>query len=71
MSNSLQTVACEASLSMEFFRHEYWSGLPFLPLEDLLDPGVTPVVSCVSCIGTWILYHCASWEAHNLGLILG
>ena len=21
-------------------------------------------VSCVSCIGSWILYHCATWEAH-------
>ena len=24
-----QTVACQASLSMEFSREEYWSGLPF------------------------------------------
>ena len=23
------TVACQAPLSMEFFRQEYWSGLPF------------------------------------------
>ena len=20
-------------------------------------------VSCISCIGTWILYHCTTWEA--------
>ena len=20
-------------------------------------------VSCISCIGKWILYHCATWEA--------
>ena len=25
----LQTVACQAPLSMEFSREEYWSGLPF------------------------------------------
>ena len=29
------TVARLASLSMEFFRQEYWSGLPFPPPEDL------------------------------------
>ena len=21
-------------------------------------------ISCVSCIGRWILYHCATWKAH-------
>ena len=25
------TVACQAPLSMEFFRQEYWGGLPFKP----------------------------------------
>ena len=27
---------------MEFSRQEYWSGLPFLPTEDLPDPGIEP-----------------------------
>ena len=36
------TVACQALLSMEFFRKEYWSGLPFPPPGDLLDPGIKP-----------------------------
>ena len=27
-------------------------------------------VSCISCIGRWILYHCATWEAPILHLIL-
>ena len=36
------TVACQASLSMEFSRQEYWSGLPFPSLGDLLDPGIEP-----------------------------
>ena len=30
------------SLSTEFSRQEYWSGLPFLPPEDLPDPGIKP-----------------------------
>ena len=34
------TVAQQASLSMEFSRHEYWSGLPFPSPEDLPDPGI-------------------------------
>ena len=27
---------------MGFFRQEYWSGLPFIPLGDLLDPVIEP-----------------------------
>ena len=34
------TVAHQAPLSMEFSRQEYWSGLPFLFLGDLPDPGI-------------------------------
>ena len=34
------TVARQASLSMGFFREEYWSGLPFPPPGDLPDPGI-------------------------------
>ena len=29
------TIACQAPLSMEFSRQEYWSGLPFPTLGDL------------------------------------
>ena len=35
-------VACQAPLSMGFPRQEYWSGLPFPPPGDLLDPGIQP-----------------------------
>ena len=37
-----RTVACQAPLSMGFFRREYWSGLPFPSLEDLPHPGIEP-----------------------------
>ena len=45
MSNSVTpwSVACQAPLSMEFSRQEYWSGLPFSSPGDLLDPGIEPV----------------------------
>ena len=36
------TVACQAPLSMQFSRQEYWSGLPFPSPSDLLDPGIKP-----------------------------
>ena len=29
-------------MSMNFFRQEYWSGLPFLSPGDLPDPGIEP-----------------------------
>ena len=31
-----------SSLSMGFFRQEYWSGLPFPSSRDLPDPGIEP-----------------------------
>jgi len=34
------TVACQAPLSMGFSMQEYWSGLPFLSLGDLLNAGI-------------------------------
>ena len=33
-------MACQAPLSMEFFRQEYWNGLPFPTPGDLPDPGI-------------------------------
>ena len=36
------TVAYQTPLSKEFSKQEYWSGLSFLPLGDLPDPGMEP-----------------------------
>ena len=36
------TVACQAPLSMEFSRQEYWSGLPFPTPGDIPNPGIEP-----------------------------
>ena len=42
------------TLSTEFYRQEYWSGLPFLSPGDLSNPGIQPRdgthISWVSCI---------------------
>ena len=44
MSGSLKShglyVVCQALLSIEFSRQEYWSGLPFPSPGDLPDPGI-------------------------------
>ena len=36
------TAAHQASLSLEFSRHEYWSGLPFPTPGALPNPGIEP-----------------------------
>ena len=57
------TIACQAPLSMEFSRQEYWSRLPFPPLGDLPDPGMervslaSPALAggyiTISALGSW------------------
>jgi len=51
------TVALQAPLAIEFSRQEYWGRLPFPP------PGDLAWVFFISCIGRWIFYHWATWEA--------
>ena len=36
------SVAWQTPLSIGFSRQEYWSGLPFLSPEDLIEPGTEP-----------------------------
>ena len=36
-------IACQAPLSMEFSRQEYWTGLPFPTSGDLPNPGIKPM----------------------------
>ena len=48
---TLWTVACQAPLSMEFSRHEYWSGFAMSAPGDLHDPGINP--------------HPLHWQAEN------
>ena len=40
LSATLRTVACQAPLSVEFPRQDYWSGLPCPPSGDLPNPGI-------------------------------
>ena len=52
---TLRTVACQAQLSMEFSRQEYWNELPFPSPGDLPDTGISlgllhcrQILSCLS-----------------------
>ena len=54
---TLWTVAPQAPLSIGFSRQEHWSGLPFPSPGGLPDPGNRTRVSCVSCVGRWVLCH--------------
>ena len=54
-------VACKASLSIEFSKQEYWSGLPFSTPRDPPNPGIEHLSP--SLAGG--LYHWATWEAQS------
>ena len=54
------TVICQAPLSMEFSRQEYWSGLPFPTLGDLPDPGIKPASVALA---DGFLNTSTTWEA--------
>ena len=43
LCDPMDYIACQAPLSMEFSKQEYWSGLPFPPPEDLPNPGTEPI----------------------------
>ena len=59
------TVACQASLSVGFPRQEIleWVAISFS--RGSSRPRDWTCVSCVSCIGRWILYRWATWEVHS------
>ena len=50
-------------LSMGFFRQEYWSGLPCLPLGDLPDPEVEPVSLVSPALAGGFFTTGATWES--------
>ena len=61
-------IAHQFSLSMEFSRQKYWSGLPFLMPGESSWPWDQIRVSCVSSIGRQVLTTNSTWKAatqHN------
>ena len=58
---TLQTVACQAPLSMGFFRQEHWSGFPCPPPGNLPKPG-TELASPALHVDSSPLSH---WRSHS------
>ena len=59
--------ACQAPLSMEFSRQEYWSGLPCPPPEDLPNPG-TESASLMSPALAGFFTTSTTWKAQGIGI---
>ena len=57
----------QAPLSMEFFRQEYWSGLPRPPPEDLRDLGIELSPLMPPALAGGFFTSSATWEALRLG----
>ena len=62
-SATLWTVACKVSLSMEFSRQEYWSGLPCPSSGDLPDPEIKPTSYMSPALAGTFFIISATWEA--------
>ena len=61
------TIAHQASLSMGFFRQEYWSGLSCPPPGDLPDTGIKPLSSASPALAGEFFTTSATWEDRTLG----
>ena len=60
------TVACQAPLSMEVSRQEYWRGLPFPSLGDLPHSGIEPMSSALQADYHWATREALCWHQHYL-----
>ena len=67
---TLWTVARQASVSLEFSRQEYWSGLSHPPPGDLPDPGIEPMSLMSPALAREFFTTSATWKAHTLLYIL-
>ena len=55
------TISCQAPLSVEFSKQEYWSGLPFPPPEDLPNPGILPASLASPALTGRFFTNCTTW----------
>ena len=62
---ALQTIACQAPLSMGFSRQEYWSGLPCLRPGHLPNPGIEPVSLMSPALAGRLLTTSATGEPYD------
>ena len=60
------TVVCQASLPMGFFQARIMEWVAISSSRGSSWPRDWTHVSCVFCIGRWILYHWATWETPSI-----
>ena len=70
LSATSWTIACQAPLSTELSRQEYWSGLPFPTPGDLPNPGIKPVSPASPASAGGFFTTRATWEAQYLSNVL-
>ena len=63
---TLQTVVCQAPLTMGFSRQEYWNGLPCPPPGDLPDPGIETTSLTPPALADGFFTNSATWEAQDV-----
>ena len=64
------TVAHQASLSMEFSRQEYWSGLTCPSPGDLPNPGIKPESLTSPQLAGGFFIARTTWKAHIRSLLI-
>ena len=62
LCDCMDYITCQAPLSMEFFRQEYWSGLPCPPSGNLPDPGIKPTPLMSPAFTGRFFNTSATWE---------
>ena len=63
LCDCIDYITCQAPLSMEFFRQEYWSGLPCPPSGNLPDPGIKLVFLMSPALAVGFFITSATWKA--------
>ena len=65
LCNPINCSPPQAPLSMGFSRQEYWSGLPFPPPGDLLNPGIEPASLASLALADRFFTTSTTWEAKS------
>ena len=55
-------IARPDALSMEFYRQDYWSGLPFPTPGNIPNPGVEPMSLVSPTLAGGFLTNCTTWK---------
>ena len=70
LSVAPRTRACQAPLSMEFSRQEYWSRLPFPSPGHLPDLGIEPESLVSPALEGGFFITSTTWEAPALRMVV-